>query len=271
MCVLEAQLMLSLIKKSCCLLLLSFVCTGTLAESLPIVGDWKAQPKNWLNDDGQAEGIMIDVLNEVSKRTGIEFSYSLSTWNHALNTSKAGQGAIIGFSKNKERQKHWDYSEPMYFDDIVFVARKQDMIVFDGLESLQGKKIAIKRGSSYGDDFEEAIANGIITLVETEDRAGQMRMLNLGRVDLVLLSPGNIALQSILAENEWLRKNQEQFELLSPPYKKDPNYIGVPKSMGKSHLLPKINDALKEMFEDGTYAKIVERRVNDFLERLVEK
>lgn len=245
-----------------------FSSSFAFSETLPIVGDWKAKPKNWANEEGQAEGIMVDVLAEVSKRTGIEFTYTLSTWNHALHSSKSGKGAIIGFSKNKEREKHWDYSEPMYFDDIVFVALKKDKIKFDGLESLEGLRVAIKRGSSYGDDFEDAIERKIITPVETEDRAGQMRMLNLGRVDVVLLSPGNIALQSIISENDWLKENQDKFEILSPAYKKDPNYLGIPKAMGKSHLLPKINKALKDIFEDGTHEQIVERRVSAFLEGL---
>lgn len=252
-----------------CLTSLLLIFSSTLlAETIPIVGDWKAKPKNWVNADGQAEGIMMDVLEEVSKRTGIEFTYTLSTWNRAVESSRAGQGAIIGFSKNKERQMYWDYSEPMYFDDIVLVALKKDKINFDGLESLKGMKVAIKRGSSYGDDFEAAVNNNIIIPVETEDRAGQMRMLNMGRVDLVLLSPGNIALQSIIAENKWLQENKDQFEILSPIYKQDPNYLGMPKSMGKSHLLPPINKALKEMFEDGTHSRIVKQRIDAFIANL---
>ena len=44
-----------------------------LAEELTIVGDHKAKPKNWLNDEQKPVGIMIDLLEEVGKRTGIKF------------------------------------------------------------------------------------------------------------------------------------------------------------------------------------------------------
>ena len=40
--------------------------------------------------------------------------------------------------------------------------------------------------------------------------------------------------------------------------KLDPNYLGIPKSMGKSHLLDPINAALKSIREDGTFTRIVE-------------
>lgn len=241
------------------------------AEHITVVGDWKAKPKNWINEQNKPEGIMIDILSEVTKRTGITFSYQLSTWNRSLQTSKTGAAAIIGFSKTSEREKLWDYTVPMYHDEVVFVAQKKDAIVFKGLESLKGKRVAIKRGSTYGDDFDAAVANGLITLEGTEDRPGQMRMLALERVDLVLLSPGNIAFQAILAENDWLKKNKDRFEILRPAYKRDANYLGVPKSMNKSHLIPKINQALEAMLEDGTRAAIEKRNIDKFLLSLEDK
>jgi len=241
------------------------------AEHIVVAGDWKAQPKNWINEHYKPEGIMIDILSEVSKRTGITFSYELSTWNRSLQTSKAGAAAIIGFSKTSEREKLWDYTVPMYHDEVVFVAQKKDAIVFKGLESLKGKRVAVKRGSTYGDDFDAAVSNGLLTLEGTEDRPGQMRMLALGRVDVVLLSPGNIALQAILAENDWLKKNKDRFEILEPAYKKDANYLGLPKSMNKSHLIPKINQALEAMLKDGTRAAIEKRNIDKFLLFLEDK
>jgi ABC-type amino acid transport substrate-binding protein len=241
--------------------------TLAVAESLHIVADHKAMPKNWV-EDGEAKGIMIDLLSEVTERTGIEFSYEFGPWNRILNLSRNGAGGIIGFSKTEERMAFWDYSIPMYYDELVLVTTKAKQFEYTGLDSLKGKRIAIKRGATYGDDFEKAVEVGLFTLIETEDRSGQMRMMNLDRVDAVLLSPGKMALASVISENEWLREHQDDFVVIQPPFKKDPNFLGIPKQMNKSHLLPKINAALTEIHQDGTYEKIVKVQVDLFMESL---
>lgn len=241
------------------------------SETLKIVGDSSAKPKNWLDANGEPRGIMIDLLSEVSLRTGIIFEYQLSPWKRAFKMSEKGQGAIIGFSKTSERLEKWDYSEPMYFDELVFVTTKDKQFEYRGLKSLSGKRLAIKSGASYGDDFERANELGFFEKIETIDRTGQMRMLSSNRVDLVLLSPGRVALETEIAKNDWLVKHKDNFVILSPPYKEDPNYLGIPKSMKQSHLLPKINKALAEIKTDGTHAKIVERNIEKVVRTLRNK
>jgi ABC-type amino acid transport substrate-binding protein len=239
-----------------------------LAEELAIVGDHKAIPKNWLNDAQKPVGIMIDILEEVGNRTGIKFSYSLSPWKRAFVQSEHGLGAIIGFSKTKEREKLWDYSIPMYHDEIVLVTTKKNAFEFTGLKNLNGRSIAIKRGSSYGDDFEKSRANGDFVAVPGSNRESQLRMLLVGRVDAVLLSPGKLALAAEISRNKWLKEHKEKFVVLSPPYKLDPNYLGIPKAMNKSYLLESINAALTNMRSDGTHKTIVDRNIQKVLSEL---
>ena len=174
-------------------------------ETLPIMGDFKAQPKNWLDESGTPKGIMIDLLKEVSLRTEIKFTYNLYPWKRAFALSEQGDGAIIGFSKSTERSMTWDYSDPMYYDELVLVTTKTKQFEFKGLESLNGRRLAIKNGASYGDDFELARKNHYFEVTETTNRTGQMRMLTADRVDVVLVSPGRIALETVISQNDWLR------------------------------------------------------------------
>lgn len=257
-------------KNGCFVIFLLFfgLASAQAGETLQIVGDDNAKPKNWLDENHEPKGIMVDLLAEVTKRTGIEFTYKLTPWNRAFITSERGEGAIIGFSKSAEREKSWDYSIPMYFDELVLVTTREKSFKFDGLSSLQGRRLAIKRGSSYGDDFEAARASGVFAAIETADRAGQMRMLTVDRVDVVLISPGRVALESIIAENDWLHQHRNDFIILEPPYKRDPNYLGIPKLMNKAHLLEPINDALEAMRADGTHEDIVNNAIDSFLSEL---
>jgi ABC-type amino acid transport substrate-binding protein len=237
-------------------------------EMLSIVGDFSAKPKNWLDKNGEPKGIMIGLLNEVSARTGITFTYSLYPWKRAYALSELGEGAIIGFSKTTERVKTWDYSDPMYFDELVLVTTKKKAFEFKGLKSLNGRILAIKIGASYGDDFELARKNKYFEVTETSDRQGQMMMLMADRVDVVLVSPGHLALETMIANNDKLKERRDEFVILSPPYKRDPNYLGIPKSMNKSHLLPMINKALADMNNDGSYQKIVDLNIKNVLKEI---
>ncbi|WP_428650445.1 substrate-binding periplasmic protein [Roseibium sp.] len=249
----------------CTLLFFTF---ATNAEELLIAGDDNAKPKNWLDLRGEPKGIHIELLDEISRKTGIEFTYSMAPWARVFALSKNGNAAIMGFSKTTEREKLWHYSDPLYFDELVFVSRKDDMFEFSGLGSIRGLTIGIKRGASYGDDFEQAVRTGLIKVVETTDRANQLRMLDAGRVDLVLLSPGRIALETIIKENSWLQAHRDDFAIISPPYKLDPNYIGIPKSMGKEHLLEPINEAIRQIKANGTYERIVQKVTDNIIEEL---
>lgn len=232
------------------------------AETLHILADYKAYPKNWRGVDGKPHGIMIDILKEVTERTGISFTYTMVPWKTAFEKSKNGEGAIIGLSKTTERQEIWDYSTAMYSDPLVLVAWKDRPLPFSGLNSLQGKKIGIKLGASYGDDFNSAVKSGVFEVVQTHDRVGQLKMLARGRLDAVLISPGAFALEPLFIEDKDLERMREQFEVLDPPLKLDPNYLGIPKSMGKTYLLEEIDAALRAIRSDKTYERIVNDNSN---------
>lgn len=238
------------------------------ADSLVNVGDDNAKPKNWISADGEPAGIMIDLLDEVSARTGIKFEYQLMPWKRALKLSSLGKGSIIGFSKTSEREKTWHYSVPMYFDELVFVTTKDKWFQFDGLHSLNGRSVAIKLGASYGDDFEQARRDNLLSVVETTDRKGQLQMLMYGRVDTVLMSPGRVALESTLAENTFLMEHRNDYVLLDKPFKLDPNFLGVPKSLGKTAVLAKIDKALDAIKLEPLYNEIVERNIEKVLASL---
>jgi len=227
------------------------------AETLHILADYKAYPKCWRGLDGKPHGIMIDILKDVTERTGIKFTYTMVPWKTAFEKSKNGEGAIIGLSKTTERQEIWDYSTVMYSDPLVLVAWKDRPLPFTGLNSLQGKKIGIKLGATYGDDFKAAVESGVFEVVQTHDRVGQLKMLARGRLDAVLVSPGSFALEPLFIEDKDLEGTRDQYVVVDPPLKLDPNFLGIPKTMGKIYLLEKIDKALRDIREDQTYAQII--------------
>lgn len=239
-----------------CILLFT-LSTTSVAEEVVIFADYKAKPKNWVDAEGNAHGIQYEILNEISERTGIHFTFQFTPWKRGVRMSQRGHGGIIGFSKSQERMKEWDYSEPIYFDELVVISMMHRNVKFIGPSSLNGLRIGIKLGARYGDGFEQAIADKTFTIVESINRNNQLQLLTSGKVDVILMSPGQFALDVMMAEEAWLQKYKYDFVVHKPAYKVDANHIALPKSLQKSHLLPPINRAIKEIMIDGTYERIV--------------
>lgn len=130
--------------KSFLVLLMSLTFNIASDESLKVLGGENGPPRFWLNDQGKPEGILADVLLEVEKRTGIDIVIELSPWKRALESSRKGYGAIAGFSKTVERQVLWDYSEPIYFEELIVVTRAKEAFDFTGNESLKRKNLSTR-------------------------------------------------------------------------------------------------------------------------------
>lgn len=229
------------------------------AEEISIFADYKAKPKSWISDDGTAHGIQYEILQEITKRTGITFNFHFTPWKRAVRMSQLGHGGIIGFSKSKERMKEWDYSEPIYFDELVVVSMKKRFLSFIDNRSLNNLRIGIKLGARYGDKFEKAVSENTFHIVESTNRVDQLQLLTTGQVDAVLMSPGKFALDIVVLENIWLQKYRSEFIVHEPAFRVDPNHIALPKSLQKAHLIAPINQAIKTIMSDGTYQAIVHR------------
>lgn len=129
------------------------------------------------------------------------------------------------------------------------------------MKALKGKTLALERGATYGDDFEAMRAKKLFSVVSSSGREEGMRLLMLERVDVVILSPGRAAFDAMMTSTPWLKAREHEFVVAKRPFKIDPNYIGIPKAMNKSHLLPKINEALKEIEQDGTLSEVIKQNI----------
>ncbi len=242
-----------------------FFSSVTIAEEVVIFADYKAKPKNWVSDDGTAHGIQYEILKEITKRSGIQFSFHFTPWKRAVRMSQLGHGGIIGFSKSKERMKEWSYSEPIYFDELIVISMKKRSLSFIDERSLNGLRVGIKLGARYGDKFEQAVSKNVFQIVESTNRVDQLQLLTTGQVDAVLMSPGKFALDIVILENAWLQKYKTEFVVHTPAFRVDPNHIALPKSLNKSHILAPINTAIQAIMSDGSYQAIVQRVTEEAL------
>ncbi len=227
-----------------------------LSQELLIVGDHDSPPKYYL-ENGENKGFVVDITQWVLDDMGHDYKTELIPWkrayHYALNNKK-GTG-IIGLSMNSERLKIFDYSDPLYYGDLMVVVKKGKEFPFKTIQDLKGKIISVGRGSSYGDKFEKAIKQGVFEVLGFAKNSSGLKMLKAGRVDALLIGPGKYGLKKVVDADKELQMNQ--FSILPVPFKRDAKHLGIHKSMNMKPFLKKFNISLKKAWDTGVADQLI--------------
>lgn len=215
------------------------------AETL-IFGDENYPPVIYLDTDGQPAGLLAEVLGHFAALSGEPVNLRLYPWKRAYASALSAQGGVIGLSKTDERLALFDYSAPIYDDNINVVVLKGREFAFASLEDLAGRKIGVQLGASYGSQVDAAIAAGQIVVETDQTHVARMRKLLHGRVDAAFLGNGKLGLQTLLKSDPELAAHQDRFVILERPLVHDSLYLGFAKSMNKRAFLAEFNRALED-------------------------
>lgn len=226
---------------------------------ITILGNDYKIPKIY-NENGVPKGILVDIARYIDNRMdNYAFNIELYPWARAYRYAVEGKGGIIGLSKTKERLNIFDYSDVVYYDDVIIVVLKGSEFPFAAMEDLKKKKIGIGRGGSFGDDYERAKKSGLFEVVEDSGPVARLKMLLKKRIDCALISPGKYALYQTIEQDDILLRSIEEFTILPKPFKRDPNFLGFSKKMGMQGFLKKFNAAVKHGYEIGAIQKIIDK------------
>lgn len=170
---------------------------------------------------------------------------------YTLNEKPAGLLPAI-----LERAKSFDFSKPIYDDDIHIVTLKTKTFPYAKLEDLKGKTIGGINGASYGDEVDKAIASGLFVVDRDVGQAGRLRKLLAGRLDAAFIGNGLAGFDAAVTSQEELSNNRAQFVVLPVPLARDPLYLAFPKSMNKRDALNRFDAALEKLRQSGELKKL---------------
>ena len=107
--------------------------------------DWP--PFEFINDNGEQEGISIDITRLTALRVGLTPIFVSGKWSVLSEKLKSGKLDLApSVAKNKEREAYWEFTEPyILLQDAIFTRQS-----FEGeikrLEDLQGRTVAVEEG-----------------------------------------------------------------------------------------------------------------------------
>ena len=203
-------------------------------------------PFNNKNESGQVVGFDYDIAMALCAKMKAECEVVTSDWDGiipALNAKKF-DFIVSSLSITDERKQAVDFTDPYYSNKQQFVASKEVDFKTD-IDSLKSKQLGTQRATQAATWLEDNVG-GDIKLYDTQENA--YLDLASGRVDALLADK--------YAIYDWLKSEPGlKYEFKGEPIN-DSDKVGIALRKNDDTLRTKLNRALKEIKEDGTYKKI---------------
>ena len=208
-------------------------------------------PFEYVGDNGEPDGFDIALIKAIGEKLGYEVV--VENMEFASLVGSIGTKidvAIAGMTIDEERLQSVDFSDP-YYDAIQYVIVKEGSDIKTAAD-LEGKKIGVQLGTT-GDYAVEEIEGA--TAAQYNKGVDAVNDLLNGRVDCVIIDKN----PALVFESEYegiVALPGDQFDFGVEQYA-----IALPK--GDTELAGKINKALEELKEDGTYDKLVQQYIEN--------
>jgi polar amino acid transport system substrate-binding protein len=145
-------------------------------------------PFSYIAED-KVVGFENDLLQLLSQKTGLRFQKTYGVWNKNLQAFKAKKvDMIASISYKSEREPFTNFTSPYYKIPIMIFIR-DNFGIYEGLESLRGKKIGILKDVFYEKELRE-IFEAELTIFETYDEITEA--LVFGKIDALIQNLPNI-------------------------------------------------------------------------------
>lgn len=207
-------------------------------------GQWA--PWTYHDESGELVGYDTEVGKAIAKKLGVEAEFVEGEWDGLFAGLDTGRyDAIInGVDITEERSKKYNFTTPYaYIRTALVISKDNDEI--KSFEDLSGKKTSNSLGSTYADLAEsyKATVENVNTLSETID------MVLSGRVDATLNA--EVSFYDYLKEHPDANINIVALT-------KEANHVSIPlrKEANTDSLREAINQAIKELSEDGTLTEL---------------
>jgi polar amino acid transport system substrate-binding protein len=228
----------------------------TIEEGILAVGvEIGYPPMEYVDADGKTlVGFDIDLLKALAQRLGLEVKFIDTAWEGilaGLDTDK--YDVAVNITILPARQQRYNFTVPYIDSSITIVGLKGTSLKLEKPQDIAGHSVCYQ-----GDTTAQFFTEGLLEQGARFTSYAYDKILNcfddlaLGRVDLVVVD-------NIVAF-DYTGRADSPFEVLwqGPP----DEYIGICLKKGNDALTNALNEALEELFADGTMSRISQKVFN---------
>ena len=206
-------------------------------------------PYEMVADDGSFEGIDVEVAGKIAEKLGLELVVDDMDFGSVITSVQSGKSdiAMAGLTVTEDRKQNVDFSDT-YATGVQMVIVPIDSDI-ESIDDLQGKLIGCQESTTgyiycsddYGEDMVTAFPNG----------ANAVQALLSGKVDAVVIDSQ--------PAQEFVAQNAGKLKMLGTEYVSEDYAIGISKD--NTALRDAVNNALKELLDDGTVQSILDKYI----------
>ncbi|MEA1915578.1 MAG: transporter substrate-binding domain-containing protein, partial [Campylobacterota bacterium] len=134
--------------------------------------------------DGIHQGLSLDILEEISNKSGLVFDIQKGSWSQGLSMFKQRKVDMIsGISHTQKREAFTLFTQAFYKIPTYVFGLKTDLF-YTKENALENKRVGISKNIFYKDDLSDMG----IRVVEYANSKGKAKALALGEIDYFLAS-----------------------------------------------------------------------------------
>ncbi|PHM40154.1 amino acid ABC transporter substrate-binding protein [Xenorhabdus mauleonii] len=233
-------------------LLSAITLSATAAEqaTLRFATEASYPPFEFIDANNKIQGFDIDLANAICAKINTKCTFTNQAFDSLIPSLKFRRfdALMAGIDITPERQKQVDFTHTYYDNSAIFIAVKGK---FNNISDLKGKQVGMQNGTTHQKYLMEQHKE--IKTVPYDSYQNAILDLKNGRLDAVF---GDTAVV-----NEWLKTNKELGTVGDKVT--DKNYfgtgLGIAVRKGDTDLLNKLNKALAEVKQDGSYDVIYKK------------
>ncbi|MDK9719413.1 MAG: diguanylate cyclase, partial [Trichlorobacter sp.] len=170
-----------------CAIVLLLMLLPTFAHTAQVVrvGYEQNHPMAGTADNGKAQGIMIDIVEEVASREGWTIQYSPCIWNECLeNLENAEIDLLVGIAHTPERAQKYSYNQHTVISNWGLLYSRPGQKI-ESYADLSGKRVAVVKNDVYCNTFIKMLQQFNIRcdLVYADNFRDVFDMIDWGEVD----------------------------------------------------------------------------------------
>jgi polar amino acid transport system substrate-binding protein len=210
-------------------------------------------PMGFQDDQGDIVGFDVDMAKAVFDLTGTKVKFQAIDWS--MKETELANGTIDmiwnGYTKTEEREKKVLFTDTYMENKQVLVTKKDSNIT--SFEEMNDKVVGAQEGSSGYDTFNKQPE--VLKDIVTDNEATLYASFNEAFIDLENGRIDGLLIDRVYAEY-YLTQTEKtaNFNVIESPFKAENFAVGVRKD--DQALADKINDALKELQDNGKFAEI---------------
>ncbi len=215
-------------------------------------GEW--QP--YLSKEVPHYGFTSHVVTEAFALVGVEVEYGFFPWKRSMKLAREGMwdGSAVWLD-SEERRKDFFYSDAVVPSTFGLFHLKSFKFDWDTFEDLSNVKIGGTLEYSYGKEFEEAEAAGIIKTNRAPDDETGLRKLLKGRIEVF---PGEVMVTYAQIRDSFPDEQAALFTHHKKPINVQPLYLLFSKKVpGNEQMRDRFNEGLSQLKESGKYDQII--------------